>query len=285
MPTAIGAYATLANVKARMAQQGQVFGSADDTILTTICNQVNGWIESKTGRVLAPIPTIPTTVSSGGGAGSQSVTLASGTNIAIGDALLFGPVSGTHEHGIVTSVAGAVIGLQWPLVATYGGGVAVTRVLLFDGDDALENGKMMPLPSGVVSATSLEVAFYTGGAFNLIPATDWFLRPLPMEREPGWPATELWMTDVPSSNNPAPTFNRGRGNIRLDGETQGWPAIPDEIAGLAEKLAVAVYRARGSGGGGSVTVGSDGTRTIERSMDAQDWRLINGYAAKEVVIV
>ncbi len=285
MATAIGAYATLANVKTRMAQQGQTFGSGDDTILTSLCNQVNGWIESKTGRVLAPVPSVATTVVSGGGAGSTSVTLASGASIQIGDALLFGPVSGTHEHGVVTSVAGAVVGLQWPLVASYAGGVAVTRVLLFDGDEALENGQMVPLPSGVVSATNLEVAFYTGAAFNLIPTTDWFLRPLPMDREPGWPATELWMTDIPSSNNPAPFFARGRGNIRLDGETQGWPAIPDEIAGLAEKLVVAVYRARGSGGGQAVTIGTAGERTIEMAMSSQDWRLINGYAAKEVVIV
>src|SRR5438128_9475058 len=55
MPTAIGTYATLANVKVRLTANGQSFGAGDDTILTTLCNQVNGWIESKTGRVLAPL--------------------------------------------------------------------------------------------------------------------------------------------------------------------------------------------------------------------------------------
>jgi hypothetical protein len=281
LATAVGAYATLVPVKRRL----NVTNATDDVLLQSLCDQINGQIEAKTGRVFAPFPTIATTVSSGGGAGSTSVTLASAANISIGDALLFGPVSGTHEHGIVTSVAGAVVGLQWPLVATYAGGVAVSRVLLFDGAEALENGRLIAIPSGVVSATSLEVAFYTGAAFNLIPTTDWFLRPLPIDREPGWPATELWMTDIPSSTNPAPFFSRGRGNIRLAGNQQGWPAIPDEIAGLAEKKVVAAYRARGSGGAGSVSIGSDGTRTIEMELTQADWRILNGYMAKEAVII
>lgn len=285
MATAIGAYATLAGVKARMAQQGQTFGAADDTVITNLCNQVNGWVESKTGRILAPRAAISTTVSAGGTVGSTSVTVASATGIAIGDALMLGPVSGTHEHVIVAGIAGAVLTLQFPLIAAYANGTAVTGVLLFDGDDALENGRLIPVSSGLVTVANLEVAFYTGGAFNLIPTTDWFLRPNPLEREPGWPATELWMTDIPSSNNPAPRFFRGLANIRASGAQSGWPASPDEIVGLAEKLVVALYRARGSGGGSSVTIGSDGERTIEMAMSSQDWRLINAYTAKEVQLI
>lgn len=284
MATAVGTYAVLANVLVRMAQSGVTFGAGDNPLLTSLCNQTNGWIESKTGRILAPFPLIATTVVSGGGAGSQSVTLASGTGVVIGDALMFGPVSGTHEHGIVASVAGAVIGLQWPLVASYSGGAVVARVQLWDGEEALEGGRCLPVAGGLVTATSLEIAFYTGGAYNLIPTTDWFLRPTPLEREPGWPATEVWMTDIPSSNNPCPMFTRGIGNIRAVCQP-GWPAQPDEIVALAERLVVGAYRARGAGGGQSITIGSDGTRLIEMSMTAQDWYLIKSYAAKEVVIV
>jgi hypothetical protein len=284
MATAIGAYATLSPVKRRLNIGQTAPDTTQDAILQSFCDQVNGQLEAKTGRVFAPIPVIATTISSGGGAGSQSVTLASGTNIAIGDALLFGLVSATHEHGIVSSVAGAVIGLQWPLAATYANGTAVSRVQLFDGDDALENGRMLPVATGLISATAVEVAFYTGGSFNLIPTTDWFLRPNAIDREPGWPATELWMTDIPSSNNPSPRFFRGLGNIRV-GCTPGWPAIPDEIAALAEKKVVAAYRGRGAGGGGSVTIGSDGQRTIEIELTSSDWRLLNGYTAKEAELI
>lgn len=284
MATAIGSYATLAGVKARLANNGVPFPATDDTVLTNLCNQVNGAIEAKTGRVFAPYPTIATTVSSGGGAGSTAVTLASATGVAIGDSLMFGPVTGTHEHGIVTSIVGSIVGLQWALTNTYANGTAVSRCVLFDGDERLERDRMIPVAFGLVSATSLEVAFYTGGTFNLIPATDWFLRPLPIERENGWPATELWMTDIPSSNNPCPTFTRGLGNIRLGG-TPGWPETPDEIVALAEKKVVAAYRARGSGGAGSVTIGTDGQRTIEMELTTAEWRLLESYSAKEAVIV
>lgn len=56
MPTATGAYATAALVKARLFAAG-VTDTADDTLLGTICDQVNQFIESPqgTGRILAPI--------------------------------------------------------------------------------------------------------------------------------------------------------------------------------------------------------------------------------------
>jgi hypothetical protein len=54
--TATGAYATAALVKARLFAAG-VTDTADDTLIGTICDQVNQFIESPhgTGRVLAPI--------------------------------------------------------------------------------------------------------------------------------------------------------------------------------------------------------------------------------------
>lgn len=56
MATATGAYATTALVKARLFDAG-VTDTADDTLLGTICDQVNQFIESPqgTGRILAPI--------------------------------------------------------------------------------------------------------------------------------------------------------------------------------------------------------------------------------------
>lgn len=56
MATAIGSYATTATVKARLLAAG-VTDTADDTLIGTICDQVNQLIEGPygTGRVLAPI--------------------------------------------------------------------------------------------------------------------------------------------------------------------------------------------------------------------------------------
>lgn len=51
--TAIGSYATTAGVKLR-AGIGTA-DTADDALLGTICDQVNQYIESKTGRPIAPI--------------------------------------------------------------------------------------------------------------------------------------------------------------------------------------------------------------------------------------
>jgi hypothetical protein len=290
MATAVLAYAVPANVKTRMTQNGINFGNGDDAVLQQLCNQVNGWIEAKSRRILGPIPAFSTTLNGAIGVGATAITLTTVAGLALGDALMLGPVAGTHEHVIVAAIAGSVVTPQAPTVSAYGNGAAAQRCYLFDGADALERGHLIPAPNGVIAMTSLEVGFYTGGAFNLIPPTDWFLRPLPLDREPGWPATEIWMTDVPSSNNPAPSFyatSFGYGGFATARTVMspGWPAMPDEIVGLSERLVVSAYRARASGGGGQVTVGSDGSRTIERAMDAQDWRLINGYQSKEVVII
>lgn len=279
-----GQYARLAGVKIRMQQAGQVFGANDDAILTILCQQVNGWLEATTGRIFQPYPAVNTTLNGAVSIGATQVTLTAPGTLAAGDALMLGPVSGTHEHGIVAAVSGSVVTLQAGLVNAYGNGASAQRCYLWDGFDTLEGGYILPVPNGLVSMTSLELAFYTGGAFNLIPATDWFLRPLPLDREPGWPATEIWMTDIPSSNNPQPLFMRGRANVRALC-TPGWPSTPYELVALAEKLVVGAYRARGSGGGSSVTIGTDGTRLIEQSMSAQDWRTLNHYTSKDAVIV
>lgn len=53
MATAIGTYATTANVKARMG----ITNATDDTVIGKTCDAVNAWIEGPEGaqRVLAPI--------------------------------------------------------------------------------------------------------------------------------------------------------------------------------------------------------------------------------------
>lgn len=57
MTTAIGSYITTALLKARLP----VGDTDDDTILGTICDQVNQYIEGATGRVLAPVSSVART--------------------------------------------------------------------------------------------------------------------------------------------------------------------------------------------------------------------------------
>jgi hypothetical protein len=276
------AYATLADAKALLNETSTNAGR--DALIQQMCDRWNEWIESKTGRSLAPGSAFSSTVASGGGAGSTAVTLASATGVAIGDALMFGPISGTHEHQNVAAVAGNVVTLESPLVASYSAAAPVTRVQVWDGYNTLEAGRMLPVPNGIVTMTSLECSFYTGGPFTTIPTTDWFLRPLPLEREPGWPATELWMTDIPSTSNACPTFQRGRETIRAVCQT-GWPAMPQSIIQIALRLVVTNYRTRGSTGGISVAVGQDGERVIQRTLDDVDYRTIQRYTDKHLVVV
>lgn len=56
MATATGAYATASALKVRLG----ITDVTDDTLLGLLCDQVNGYIESYTGRVIAPISGTPT---------------------------------------------------------------------------------------------------------------------------------------------------------------------------------------------------------------------------------
>lgn len=280
MATAIGTYATLAAAKSRLG----LTGTADDAVLQTLCDQVNAWIESFTGRILAPIPAVSTTLAAAASSGATSVTLTSAAGLARGDAIMFGPVSGTHEHGVVSDIAGSLVTLQAALANNYALGASVVRVQLFDGFGALEGGRLLPITNGIVTATSVEVALYTGGPFSLIPATDWYIRPTPLEREPGWPGTELWMTNIPSAGNTTPYFPPGFANVRVAGSF-GWPAILDEITSVALSAVVSAYRLRSAGGGDSLTIGVDGSRTFERVLGYEEKRTLMRYVDKRLDVI
>jgi hypothetical protein len=208
--TAIGTYAELANVKARL----NIADVADDAFLQRVCDQVNQTVETKTGRILAPIAQVAYT---------------------------------------------------------------------FDGADAIEGGRLLPIPIGIRAIAQLEIALYTGAAFSIIPATDYFLRPTPQERDPGWPATELWLTDLPSANNPVPFFPPGFANVRVTA-TWGWPAEPDDIIELAESLAVRRWQARQSGQNDQVGTDQFGEQTISRLLSRDDWHTLMKYAIKSIEI-
>lgn len=71
MATAIGSYATATALKTRAG----ITDSTDDTLLGTICDQVNQYIESRTGRPIAPITGTPTYYYDGDGTSSLFLPL------------------------------------------------------------------------------------------------------------------------------------------------------------------------------------------------------------------
>ena len=209
MPTAIGSYVTRANAKARLGIPSA--DTTDDTLLDRLCDQVNAYIESYTGTVLAPI-------------------------------------DGTFSQ-------------------------------CFDGYERV-NGRQFLIPRGIRRITLLENAAYTGGPYQTIPSTDYFLRPSNFDLNPGYPYTELVMTNVPSAGNPLPTFNPGMDNIRITG-TWGWPAIPDEIKEVAEVMLVRAWAGRQAGQTDQIGVSEGGMPIISRTVSLRDRETLNRFRLKK----
>lgn len=147
---------------------------------------------------------------------------------------------------------------------------------IVDGHAAMRGGHLLRFNHGIRSLTEVAVAGQTGDPFEVVPAGDYFLRPLEHDREAGWPATELWMTDNPSATNPYGIFPAGYANVRLTGAFS-WAATPPELEGVAANLLTAVARLGGSSGGETVTVNLDGERTFSRALSFEDLRILKRY--------
>jgi hypothetical protein len=145
----------------------------------------------------------------------------------------------------------------------------------FDGIAAMNGGKYLSIPRGVQSISLLEAAANTGGSFTTIPSSAYVLRPTVQERTPGWPATELWLTDnyVGSSYS---TFPRGYDNIRVTG-VLGF-GVPARIEGVARRTVVRAYAARQAGQNDMLGVGQEGgTPTVSRSLSRSDREILNQF--------
>ena len=284
MSTSVGPYADPAAVWTHMGNSG-----SPDAALQAFCDQVNGWIEYTTGRVLAPYPTFTSTLASPASAGDLIVTLADSSGLQAGDELAFGPVTGTHESSPVVDATSGTVTLGVALANAYATSAPVERVYLRDGFDASVSDDMVPgrilvEDRGIVTLTALEIASFTRGAFSVIPLSDIWLRPVVQQRQPGWPATEMVMTNIPSPSNPFPAFFPGYGNIREWGQL-GWPDEPDEVVAIAERVTVALWQMRAGGGAYQVGPPTDGVASIQHLLSYDDWRTLKGYQRKSLGIV
>lgn len=206
MATATGAYATTAAVKARLFAAG-VTDTADDTLIGTICDQVNQFIESPqgTGRVLAPI--------------------SSATYLIDGDGL-------THIY----------------------------------------------FPTGIRAITALSVGDFTGDTRDLLAATDYYLRPLTQDRNPGWPAMYVFLSDKPAGTHHV--FAKGRETVSMTC-TAGWAAIPDDITDVALTTAVRAWGARQSGQADIIGTDETGAPLVSRFVAPFHWATLKAYKVRK----
>lgn len=306
MTTAIGSYATLAAVKARLSG---TFDSADDTLIGTLCDQVNQFIESPQGcgRVLAPRPvgsgvasaneiqSVTITGTPTGGTwtltfdGSTTTDLAhniTGANLQVALRLLptinGANVTVTGDGPYTVEFMGDLAGVDQPLMTaadalTGGTSPGVTVALVSTPQDALYyfdgNGSRI-LWIDVRAVSELAVASQTGGAYTVLPTTDYFLRPLPQDRSPGWPATRIELSDYPTGGYYY--FPAGYATVRLKAVT-GWPAIPDDITGVALTTVVRAWQARQSGQTDIVGNDETGAPIVSRYIAAADWATLKAY--------
>lgn len=160
--TAQGAYATTALIKARL----NITNSTDDTVLGSVCDQVNQAIETIARRVLAPVPS-----------------------------------------------------------ATF----------LIDGDGS----RCLTFKRGILAISALSVAPGTGQAKVTLASTDYFLRPSAPDRLPGFPATEIHLSDISFT---VPSFGRGFDTVSMTATT-GFAAIPDDVTDIALTVATRAWHA------------------------------------------
>jgi len=146
-------------------------------------------------------------------------------------------------------------------------------IYTFDGYSAVADGRCLPIPRGVRSISLLEVAASTGAAFVTVPSSDFFLRPSAQDRTPGWPATEVWL-----SNTGATTyFPPGFANVRTTG-TFAFASVPARIEGVARRTVVRAYASRQAGQGDLTGSGGEGgSPMISQFMSKRDREILDKF--------
>jgi hypothetical protein len=155
-------------------------------------------------------------------------------------------------------------------------------ILTFDGYDAIHGGRCLLIPRGVRSLSLVEAAAYTGASFVTIPSTDHFLRPAAHERTPGWPATELWLTDQPSSATSQ--FMAGYGTVRLTG-TFGFAAVPPRIEEVCLNMVVKMWASRQAGQADLTGAGDSASSTYSPSLSRRDAMTLDLHSLRLPVAV
>ena len=142
---------------------------------------------------------------------------------------------------------------------------------LYDGTGTPE----LVVNNGIRSVAKLELAYYTGGQYHTLLASDYFVRPAAGNRRPGWPGTLLVITNIPKSG--FAVFPVGYDTVRLTATT-GWDAIPDEVTDVALTAATRAWRSAQSGQADVVGVDENGQAMVSRFFSARDLGTLRAYS-------
>lgn len=152
---------------------------------------------------------------------------------------------------------------------------------LFNGFDAVDQGRSLLVPWGVRSVSLIRVAPQTNGTFLTVASTDYVILPPAMQRQPvGAPGDRISFVDFPVSGTTS-RFYPGFTNVEVT-MTCGWDFIPDDLVDCGETTAVRAFQSRRTGQGD--VVGSDDMgRTIISRILATEWReVIRSYRSEAI---
>lgn len=148
----------------------------------------------------------------------------------------------------------------------------------FDSSSWSRDGTSLVLPRGLREVTSFTMSGGTGQAQEAVDADDYFLLPRDHERAPGWPATRLVLTDIPT-DLPFSYASGGYGIAVIEGEW-GWAAIPDELKAIAETTVVRAWHARQAGQQDIIGTDETGAPIVSRYVSGRDRDTLDLYRWK-----
>jgi len=144
----------------------------------------------------------------------------------------------------------------------------------FDGKDAVDDGRLLFVPPGIRSLTSLKIATSTGGTATAATLTDVALGPASHLLRPGEPYHWLEFKDITSGSHSI--FSYGYANVETEGR-YGWAQVPADLVHVATAMAIRRWKTRAAGD--TDTTGSDefGQAIISDRLPAEWRRVINRY--------
>jgi hypothetical protein len=146
-----------------------------------------------------------------------------------------------------------------------------SAVYLFDGDGS----NCLRYPKGIRAVSLLEIAYYTGGAYQTVASTDYFLRPGPAELTPGWPYNRIELSNLPLGA--FIFFPVGFNTVRVT-MTTGFAAIPDDITEVALVAAARAWHAVGAGQADIVGTDEMGRPLVSRFFSKRDLETLAAYS-------
>lgn len=156
--------------------------------------------------------------------------------------------------------------------------ISGTATLYYDGDGS--NRLYLPVTAsgdypfigGLRTIATLQLAQYTGAAYETIASTDYFMRG---KSQPAAPFDWLYMSDYPAGSYYS--FPKGFATVKITSTAAGWAAIPDDVIDVAEVLATKLWYARTSGQADIVGVDETGAPVVSRMLSMRDRNTLRAY--------